>query len=401
MDRFVAGDPLRALAATSVAISHVGAAVLIASGVPLKGPEVAVVVDERFGWAAEPLLLAGGPGLLIFFCLSGYLIGRPFVRAFLAGRPLPALRPFARNRLLRIVPAFWFAVTLYLILYHRTGESLSGIATVYLFAQNYQSEFTPLATSIAHAWSIDVEMAFYVSLPLAAFAITRMTPPRLGHGGRLVIVLTLAVLGAAASYALLRSTASDSYAVHTLPQCLCYFLPGVVLAALEPFAVPYLRSRRCTRALSAGTLAAGLLTFVVIADYGDVVDHPEALDGTRVFVERLVLVFGPAFLVAWPLILQWGGERCPRVLDNPVLRWIGARSYSLYLLHTLPIYIFRDELAELADRGVWRMLAVATAVEFAVLLPLGALSYRFVEKPFLSLKRGRRSVSLRPVPASS
>jgi len=384
----------------AVVVTHLTAAVLVASSVPLRATKLPALVEDHFGWASEPLLLAGGIGLAIFFCLSGYLISRPFVRAYLGADPLPSLGAFGANRLLRIVPAFWFAVTLYLVLFHRTGESVTGVAEVYLFVQNYQPEPGPLATSVGHAWSIDVELAFYLFLPAAAFLLTRFTPLRSSLKGRLTIVLGVAALGAVSSFAMLRAAPTSATTIHTIPFTLCYFLPGVMLAALEPVAVPFLHGKRAARVLAAGALGFGLLAFVAVGDSGDIVAHGDAMSGLRRTAEGAASVFGPSLLLAAPLILQWGGRSCPRALDNAPLRWLGERSYSLYLLHMLPIYLFRDDLTGLVERGVWQMLAVAIVIEFALLLPLAALSYRFVEKPFLSLKRARRSLSLRPEPAS-
>ena len=191
-------------------------------------------------------------------------------------------------------------------------------------------------------------------------------------------------------------------AIHTLPLTLVSFLPGVAMAAVEPVAVARLRGHPSARWLAALTCAAGLTTFVVLADAADYLGRPDEIPTLRRLVETLVVTFGPSVLMAAALILQWGGFACPRVVDNPVLRWLGERSYSLYLFHMIPVLAFGEDLVKLADdMGVWPMLGVALAVELLVLLPLGALSYRFVEQPFLSLKRRRRSVSLQPVPASA
>ena len=402
MDRFVAGDPLRGVGLLAVILTHLAVAVLVARGIPVRAEFSPVALNEHFGWASESLLLAGGIGLSIFFCLSGYLIARPFVRAYLAGKPMPALGPYAANRLLRIVPAFWLAVTIYLVVFNRSGESPEGIAAVYLFAQTYLTDPGPLTHSIGHAWSIDVELTFYALIPLAAYAVTRLTPRSAGFWGRLAVVLVLVGLTTAGSFALQWNIPNSSLAIHTLPLVLVSFLPGVAMAAVEPAALPLLRGQPWARWLGVATFVAGATTFVVLIDAADYLGRPDEIPALRRLAETLIVTFGPAVLMTAALILQWGGFRCPRALDNRPLRWLGERSYSLYLFHMVPVLAFTDELVQLADdMGVWPMLAIALAVELLVLLPMGALSYRYVEVPFLSLKRRRRSVSLQPVPASA
>ncbi len=43
----------------------------------------------------------------LFFVLSGFLLWRPIASAVLRGRRLPSVRRYARNRALRILPAYW------------------------------------------------------------------------------------------------------------------------------------------------------------------------------------------------------------------------------------------------------------------------------------------------------
>lgn len=402
MDEFTAGDPLRALGMLSVIVTHLGAAVLAAEGTPAAGRALPPVLDATFGSASEALLLSGGVGLSIFFCLSGYLIGRPFVRAYLAGKAMPALGPYAANRLLRIVPALWLAATVFIVLFNRTGESLDGVVSVYGFAQTYVSDPGPLARDLGQVWSVDVELTFYAALPVFALGLSRLTPRASGLRTRLAVVLTVAAATAAASFYLVWVTPKSSVAIHTLPLVLTAFVPGVALAAIEPLAVPLLRGKRYVPWLAAAVFAAGLITFVVLADSADYVGHPEAFSKVRRLLETLAVTFGPSLLMLSPLILQWGGLRCPRLLDNGILRWLGSRSYSLYLFHTLPAIAFASQLRHLAaDRGGWETLGLAFLAELVILLPIGALSYHFVERYFLSLKRPRRSVSLRPVPAAA
>jgi len=65
----------------------------------------------------------------------------------------------------------------------------------------------------------------------------------------------------------------------------------------------------------------------------------------------------------------------------------------------IPLLLLRPLVASLAGGSLWDMLLALVALELAVLLPAAALSYRFVERPFLALKRRRLAGSLWPVAA--
>ena len=60
----------------------------------------------RDGWAA-PLLENLSLGVMLFFCLSGFLLYRPFAAAIARGIARPSAGQYFRNRVLRIAPAYW------------------------------------------------------------------------------------------------------------------------------------------------------------------------------------------------------------------------------------------------------------------------------------------------------
>ena len=61
---------------------------------------------------AGPWLTNLNMGVTVFFVISGFLLYRPFVAAGLEARPAPRPLRFYRRRLLRIVPAYWVALTI-------------------------------------------------------------------------------------------------------------------------------------------------------------------------------------------------------------------------------------------------------------------------------------------------
>ena len=59
------------------------------------------------GFASDYILPTFHHGVILFFALSGFLLWLPFAAALLNGRRPPSIRAYARNRFLRIAPAYW------------------------------------------------------------------------------------------------------------------------------------------------------------------------------------------------------------------------------------------------------------------------------------------------------
>ena len=94
--RFELFEGLRAVALLAVLVFHVCA---------ISG----AINDRVLGDAAAML---GNQGPILFFVISGFLLYRPFVAARAAGVPAPSIARYARRRILRIVPAYWLALTI-------------------------------------------------------------------------------------------------------------------------------------------------------------------------------------------------------------------------------------------------------------------------------------------------
>ena len=111
----------------------------------------------------------------IFLLISGFLLYRPFAAARTRGRPMPSVLAYGWRRVLRIVPAYWVAVTLiglwlgsrYLFYIGNPPADIfsgTGLLGYYGFTQIYSAETR--FGGIAQAWTIDTEVAFYLALPL-------------------------------------------------------------------------------------------------------------------------------------------------------------------------------------------------------------------------------------------
>ena len=146
-------DGLRAIAALSVIIVH--------TSFPS-----AFSTRQHF-WGAYTSRLE--IGVSVFFLISGFLLYRPFVAAHLEGRPGPAVRPYLKRRILRIVPAYWVALFFAAYVLHTVRppiDTLKSVVIYFGFLQIYFSNY--VLHGISAAWTLCVEMSFYLFLPLYA-----------------------------------------------------------------------------------------------------------------------------------------------------------------------------------------------------------------------------------------
>lgn len=365
--RFIAGDPLRAVAALSVVSYHYGAFAIL----------------ERSGQAAHFQWYLGWPGwllghldvgLFVFFALTGYLISRPFVAAYADGGPQPPAGRYLRNRLLRIVPAFWVVLTVLLLIHGTAHDPPRRIVAIYGFAQSVDEGFT--ARGIAGPmWTLGAELGFYLLVPLAALGLTRVSG-KLDRLRRLQVVIGLSAVIAAGSLAARAGFPAMAWR-RTLPALLFAFMPGVALGAAELLYGPRLAGRT-GRVLAYGLLllAGGFFAAYVAVDPGT------TNFGTPTPLRGLLAALATGSFVAAPMVWQWATGRCWRVLDNAPLRWLGERSYSIYLIHQgLFIVLLVPLAAGAADTK--RGFVAAFAVGVPAVIAAAYVSHRLVERPAL------------------
>jgi peptidoglycan/LPS O-acetylase OafA/YrhL len=368
--RFIAGDPLRAIAASGVLLFHLTWAVRVAGSPSGRLDPGTVMQLSEFGRL----------GLYVFFVLSGYLLGRPFVRAFVERRQSPAIGAYLRNRALRIVPAFWLAVTLTIVAFGAMGSSGRQIGAMYLFAQD--AEPSGLSARLLQGWSIGLEVCFYVFLPVAAVLIGAAAR-RMDRRGRLAVLwslLAVAFLGSLLLQTWVGGPAGAAGWQRSLPAMLFAFVPGIALAIVEGNAEGRLRTHRRRGVL----LARLLLGEAVVAG----VLHVAVIFSGPAWLASASAAAAAGGIVAAAIVRQWALGVAWRVLDNAPMRWLGERSYGIYLFHALVIGFVFDRIHGMNSIEAALILVPAVLV---ITPALAALSYRFVERPLLRLRhRGWR-----------
>jgi peptidoglycan/LPS O-acetylase OafA/YrhL len=377
--RFALFDSLRAIAVLAVITFHV---------VSLSGALARRVVGDVAA-------MLGSQGPILFFVISGFLLYRPYVAARAAGAPAPSIGRYARRRVLRIVPAYWLALTALALFPGITGVFSGDWWRYYLFLQLYWQD--TVTGGIPVAWTLCVEASFYLVLPFWALAARRF-------GVELRALAVVAAGGAAVQVAAARNELSDLLATTLLGQCTWLAL-GMALAVASVRAERAPRDPRAVRLvvahpglcwLGAGAAFAGL---TALLQPGGVFGIARAVATQQPFAKTIAAIaLGVAvnvLLVAPAIFGQGAGGLPRRVLAAAPLAWLGLISYGMYLWHltvaqllalpSAPGHFSADglDLATKVDHLTTPVLFVLT---LAATTAIAAVSYHLVELPFLRRK---------------
>jgi peptidoglycan/LPS O-acetylase OafA/YrhL len=362
--RFPLLDPLRAVAALCIVVTHTA------------------------GWSGFNSAHALGAwtarldcGVAIFFVLSGFLLYRPFVAARLDGRDGPRIARYARRRALRILPGYWTALVLIALLSPHDAPGAFGDHWWVYFGLVQSWSTSVIRGGLGVAWSLSVEAAFYVLLPLYALAVARALRRR-GRDAQARIELALlvgtGVLAIAARTVVHLATPNSVYA-NTLPGNWAWFCGGLALAVLSAWGPEHLRWPREHPYLS-WAAAFGLLT-VSAWFVGLPRSFLQPYRTGSLFAEH-VLYLGVALCLVAPATAR---NRLPWLASRPLV-WLGLVSYGIFLYHQALVGRLQ-RINDIAFGGyVWYTLAVAAAA-----VACAAVSYYGVERPFLRRKEPQRA----------
>ena len=310
--------------------------------------------------AAQPWVGRLDVGVTIFFLLSGYLLYRPFLRGGVR------LGEYAWRRFFRIVPAYWVALTVAaLVLPLR--EVWDGVITFYGFLQTYRAESA--GQGLGQAWTLCVEVAFYVFLPAWAWLTVRtrsiwplVTLFAVSFAYKLVILASASELVRPLDPALI-----------ALPAFLDHFALGMGLALLESHGA---------KPRGSWWWWIGAAAVFLLGSWGlggarlDVYTHGE-------WFARHYLYGAVALCVLAPAVAGRGGPA--RVLGSWPLAKLGEISYGLYLYHLLVLMLlarwgFGAWESWLHPYVLWFVGAFAGSVVLAT------LSWVLVERPLMALR---------------
>lgn len=290
-----------------------------------------------------------GLGVHLFFVLSAFSLAYNHVGD-------RSWRAYFFKRFFRIAPLFYLMFVLYSTAFGWPGWNASLLNLSFLF------NFVP-GLHLSHVWAgwtIGVEMMFYVVLPLLMMQCTR-----LAHW---LVFCALAVAVSLAARAGITASGIEGYAHEAFIANLGFFALGLLA-----WAFMHARPASAFRYRLA-VLAAAVLTMLLLSWPGVMLIGPARAD---------LMVWG----VVFSLLAYTQAVHPVRLFANQWAIYLGERSFSLYLLHPPLIHLLRPVYHWLYEESGLSVLAFIPSVliTFAILVPLAALSYRFIERPGMAL----------------
>ncbi len=295
-------------------------------------------------------------GVPLFFVVSGCVLGMPFAEMYLKESKRVALKKYFLRRLTRLEPPYILALLLLLALKLASGKGGLAQYLPHLFASIFyvhNAFYATFSTINVVAWSLEVEVQFYILAPLLAlvFMIQRPKARRIAIG---LLILVATLLSQIASQNARASLSLLGYAQ--------YFFAGFLLADLQVMSNGRYRTSWVWDTIS----IAGWALLLVL------------------------LTAAPAIAVLW--IAPWlilvlyqaafRGLMIRQFFVHPLVTTIGGMCYTIYLLHNYLIYGIGLVSERLFNASAYD---VRLLIQFALMAPLvvfvSGLYFRFVERP--------------------
>ncbi|MGH0944484.1 acyltransferase family protein [Bacillus mycoides] len=329
-----------------------------------------ILYHINFNWMPGGFL-----GVTVFFVLSGYLITDILAMEWKRNKRID-LKKFWLSRARRLLPAMFvmLVITLaWITIFHSSllekmrGDSLAALFYVsnwwYIYHKlSYFDNFNQLSP-LNHFWSLAVEEQFYVVWPF----IISLGLYHIKKQSRMILLICLGAVASALAMAILYEPGADPSRIYYGTDTRAFsLLIGAALALIWPsnrLANKIIPKARLILDVVGGTaLIIILLMFWKTNQY-----DPFLYNGGMV-----LLSIATALLVA---NLAHPASRIAQFLRFRPLRWIGIRSYGIYLWH-YPILTLTTPKVNAGDFSLIRAI-----LQFLLIIMIAQISWKYIEKP--------------------
>ncbi|QWG67193.1 acetyltransferase [Bacillus mycoides] len=329
-----------------------------------------ILYHINFNWMPGGFL-----GVTVFFVLSGYLITDILAMEWKRNKRID-LKKFWLSRARRLLPAMFvmLVITLaWITIFHSSllekmrGDSLAALFYVsnwwYIYHKlSYFDNFNQLSP-LNHFWSLAVEEQFYVVWPF----IISLGLYHIKKQSRMILLICLGAVASALAMAILYEPGADPSRIYYGTDTRAFsLLIGAALALIWPsnrLANKIIPKARLILDVVGGTaLIIILLMFWKTNQY-----DPFLYNGGMV-----LLSIATALLVA---NLAHPASRIAQFLRFRPLRWIGIRSYGIYLWH-YPILTLTTPKVNAGDFSLIRAI-----LQFILIIMIAQISWKYIEKP--------------------
>lgn len=333
------------------------------------------------------LFPGGFLGVDIFFSISGYLITSIIVEE-LSYKSNINLPNFYWKRVKRLMPALYsMLIVVYLLSFWFAQDSIDktfkDIQAAFLYYSNWwqiysnQSYFEASGRPalLQHLWSLAIEEQFYLFWPACVLVALKVTNKKILAFIAIALSIFSTALMAFKAITLsipVDNNPSEIY-LRTDTHIMGLFL-GAFFACIYPLKAndSFFISKRLRISKSLIDIL-GMISIVIL-----IIAMQYRLENLSFLYRGGFLFFNLLACIAI-IASVTQGSISSIIFSNPLLTWIGTRSYSLYLWHW-PIFMLLRPGFELPDENIYQILRLFLTVVAA------EISYRFIENPFRSNK---------------
>jgi peptidoglycan/LPS O-acetylase OafA/YrhL len=319
-----------------------------------------------------------GQGVTLFFMLSAFVL---YYRYFDKVMTKSNIWSYATRRFFRIAPLYYvllFAYAYYFWWSKDLSISAEPKRDMVLYI-SFLFNFLPTTTAglLPASWTLGVEAIFYSILPLMIVRVRTIKSAVL----LLILSVNVACIVQPVAWSMFKTSSwmwATTAALHGPAFCLgalCY---------LSSRRNPQSSSKMGVYLLGGSAIAFILLHFTLKALFSDFPDFERIPDQKG--PANLFSVTISTFALA-PVLYAFATVRF-NIMTNVISVYIGRISYSIYLLHPLiilglrPIY---EQIGPALHLGTAGIFLCACFLTYAVLIPLSALTYTFIERPLIRL----------------
>jgi peptidoglycan/LPS O-acetylase OafA/YrhL len=320
-------------------------------------------------------------GVDVFFVLSGFLITALLVTEWEKTGSI-SFKKFYSRRILRLFPALWALILVSLVRdwFIPPPEGYRAVVKSVLIVFFYSSNWVQAVHPLGHTWSLAIEEQFYIIWPALLLLMLKLGLGKKWTVGTVAVLIGLIALHRGRMYLVDYSSdpLRDNFRIYAGTDTrgdalLVGCLVGLLLVwRMVPARQWFMRAVRIAGVTGIAFVAVLMFWAPIYWKY---------------------LYYGAYTLVAVSVgtVILWlnyvGAPWLKRVLEYPLLVWIGKLSYSLYLWHVM-MYVFGDLLIPKLHTGSYTLNIMAPlAVKVAASFAMASLSYYLIERPFLRLKK--------------
>ncbi|MVT42088.1 acyltransferase family protein [Chitinophaga oryziterrae] len=350
-------DGLRFIAITSVVIFHMNGFWIA------KMEEInSVSVSNTLLSIWNSLAGTGRIGVELFFVISGYILGLPFANKYLGSGKDVRLKNYYKRRITRLEPPYiiimviLFFVYVYVVHKYTFSQLLPSLLASLTYTHNffYGRGILPLINSVA--WSLEIEVQFYLLAPLLAKVFLLSKEKR-----RMVLIL--------ASFAVIIFQGLHTFPLRSIIDYLQFFLIGLLFADFK-VTNDVGKKLKVVWVMLIGSVSFSMIFFTYAYN-----DNP-----ANILFSSLLFIWIAIFNYMCMFQNYMKG-----FLSSNIISITGGMCYSIYLIHYALISLVGNQyLHHLFFKSYYLNLVIYYALLITFIMIVSSMFFVLVERPCMN-----------------